>query len=62
MLFDERIIERLHYFCEGLTTAEVAQWVFANLTGERPQMQVQSLSEALIRSLKQVPVDGNCIC
>ena len=39
----------------------VAQWVYARLISERPQMQVQSLLEALPRSLKQAPIDGNCL-
>ena len=38
---------------------EVAQWVYACLTGERPQIQLQSLLGALLRSFKQAPIDGN---
>ena len=41
--------------------AGVAQWVYARLMNERPQMQVQSLLEAILRSLKQAPIDGNCL-
>ena len=41
--------------------AGLAQWVYARLISERPQMQVQSLLEALLRSLKQAPIDGKCL-
>ena len=39
----------------------LAQWVYARLISERPQMQVQSLPKTLLRSLKQSPIDGNCL-
>ena len=41
--------------------AGVAQWVNARLKIERPQLQVQSLLESLLRSLKQAPIDDNCL-
>ena len=41
---------------------EVAQWVYARLMSKRQQMmQIQSLLEALVRSHKQAPIDGNCL-
>ena len=41
--------------------AGVAPWVYARVICERPQMLVQSHPQALIRSLKQAPIDGNCL-
>ena len=37
----------------------VAHWIYARLISEGPQKQVQSLSDALLRSIKQAPIDGN---
>ena len=34
---------------------------YARLISERPQMQVQSLLDALLRGLKQADIDGNCL-
>ena len=40
--------------------AGVAQLVYARLMSERQQKQLQSLLEALLRSLKQAFIDDNC--
>ena len=55
--------ETMLYFVVSSSSiiAGVAQWVYARLMSERPQMQVQSLLEAPLRSLKQSPIDDNCL-
>ena len=44
----------------GPHTFEAALWVYARLISERTQMQVQSVMEGLLKSLKQATLDGNC--
>ena len=48
-------------FAALISGAGVAQWFYARLISDRPQMQVRSLLEALLRSPEQAPVDGNCL-
>ena len=39
----------------------VAQWVYDRLISEHQQMHVQFHPQALLRSLKQAPINGNCL-